>query len=138
MSLLSKRMHTRTTQIARADGRGFAIDTTFVLFFLAVDFGQSLFSFGLDGIFSALTLAMLIVLPYLLPSAAEKPEFGSWVTGRVVIAVFAISLGMMFRQSLGVVLPETLRFLPMTLLIAAAMISTYIQFYGVLRFRLAK
>lgn len=131
-------MHTRTVHIARADGRGFAIDTTFVLFFLAVDFGQSLFSFGLDGIFSAVTLAMLIVLPYLLPSAGEKPEFGGWVAGRIVITVFAVGLGMMFRQTLGTVLPETLRFLPMTLLIAAAMISTYIQFYGILKFRLAK
>lgn len=131
-------MHTRTVQLARADGRGFAIDTTFVLFFLAVDFGQELFSFGLDGIFSAVTLGMLIVLPYLLPSVGEKPEFGRWVAGRIVITVFAVGLGMMFRQTLGTVLPEALRFLPMTLLIAAAMISTYIQFYGILRFRLAK
>lgn len=131
-------MHTRTVQLARADGRGFAIDTTFVLFFLAVDFGQALFSFGLDGIFSAVTLGMLIVLPYLLPSVGEKPEFGRWVAGRIVITVFAVGLGMMFRQTLGTVLPEALRFLPMTLLIAAAMISTYIQFYGILRFRLAK
>ena len=131
-------MHTRTAHIVRTDGRGFAIDTTFVLFFLAVDFGQSLFSFGLDGIFSAVTLGMLIVLPYLLPSVGEKPEFGGWVAGRIVITVFAVGLGMMFRQTLGTVLPEALRFLPMTLLIAAAMISTYIQFYGILRFRLAK
>jgi len=131
-------MHTRTTEIAQAEGRGFAVDTTFVLFFLAVDFGQSMFSFGLDGIFSALALAMLIVLPYLLPSAGEKPDFGGWVTGRVVITLFAVVLGMMFRQTLGVVLPETLKFLPMTFLIASAMVSCYIQFYGVLRFRLAK
>ena len=45
---------------------------------------------------------------------------------------------MMFKQSLGVVLPETIRFLPMTLLIVTAMLSCYIQFYGFLKLRLAK
>jgi hypothetical protein len=128
-------MHTQATH---AEGRGFAIDTTFVLFFLAMDFGQSVFSFGLDGFFSAITLLMLIVLPYLLPAAGEKPEFTGWVFGRFVIASFAIVLGAMFKQTLGVVLPDTFRFLPMTFLIAAGMISCYIQFYGIMKFRLAR
>ena len=118
--------------------RQFAVDTTFVLFFLAVDFGQSAVSFGLNSVISVFTLGMLLVLPYFLPSASEKPEFGGWLLGRSVICVFAVVLGVMFRQALGTVLPDAFRFLPMTFLIAAAMISCYLQFYATIRFRLAR
>ncbi|CAN5532257.1 MAG: hypothetical protein ACR2M8_10015 [Pyrinomonadaceae bacterium] len=118
--------------------RNFSIDTTFVLFFLAVDFGTTLFSFGIDGVLSGITLSMLIVLPYFVNTLSEKPDFTPWVFGRIVISIFAIGLGILFRQSLGVVLPETFRFLPLTLLIVAAMTGCYIQFYSLLRFRLAK
>ncbi len=117
--------------------RGFVVDTTFVLFFLAVDCGQR-FTFGIDGLLSAVTLAMFVVLPYFLPFQGEKPKFERWLFGRVVIAAFAIVLGAMFHQALGVILPEMFRFIPFTLLIVAAMISGYVQFYGLLRFRLAK
>jgi hypothetical protein len=51
---------------------------------------------------------------------------------------FAVLLGVMFKQTVGVVLPETFRFLPMTLLIATAMISCYIQFYGFSKIASAK
>jgi hypothetical protein len=124
-------------QAADETNKGFAIETTFVLFFLAVEFGQNLGSFAIDSVFLAITLLMLIVLPYFL-ALEEKPKFGSWLFGRTVIAGFAIMLGAMFKQSLGVVLPETFRFLPMTLLIVTAMLSCYIQFYGFLKLRLAK
>ena len=116
--------------------KSFAIDTTFVLFFLAVEFGQIVNNFALDTIFFVITLLMLIILPYFLTSE-ERPKFGNWVLGRSLIAVFAISVGVMFKQSLGV-LPEMFRFLPMTLLIVTAMLSCYIQFYGLLKLRLAK
>ena len=118
--------------------RRFAVDTTFVLFFLAIDFGQSAVGFGLDSILSAGTLGMLLVLPYFLPSSVEKPEFTGWLMGRILITVFAIALGIMYRQALGVVLPAEFRFLPMTLLIATAMVSCYLQFYAIIRFRLAR
>ncbi len=49
-----------------------------------------------------------------------------------------ILLGVIFKQSLGVALPEEFRFLPMTLLIVTAMLSCYIQFYSFLKLRLAK
>lgn len=129
------------TQIGRIErtstaDRSFAIDTTFVLFFLAVEFGQIINNFALDTVFFAITLLMLIVLPYFL-SSGEKPKFGNWVLGRTLIAAFAVSIGVMFKQSLGV-LPEMFRFLPMTLLIVTAMLSCYIQFYGLLKLRLAK
>jgi hypothetical protein len=129
-------MHT-TTQSVTA-GRRFSIDTTFVLFFLAVDFGQSALSPGLDSIVSAITLGMLLVLPYFLPSEAEKPDFTEWLLGRSLIAVFAVLLGMMFQTALGVVLPVTFGFLPMTLLIVTAALSCYLQFYAMIRFRLAR
>ena len=121
-----------------ATDRGFAVDTTFVLFFLAVDLGQSTALLSLDSALSLLTLGMVLVLPYFLPSDAVKPDFTNWVLGRSLIAVFAVVLGMMFKQSLGVLLPETLRFLPMTLLILTAMVSCYLQFCAIIRFRLAR
>lgn len=121
----------------RAEGRSFVLDTTFVLFFLALDCGQR-FAFGVEGILSAVTLIMFVVFPYFLPYNGEKPGFERWVIGRAAIASFAIILGLMFRHSLGVFLPETLRSLPFTLLIVTAVISCYVQLYSLLRFRLAK
>ncbi len=115
---------------------GFAIDTTFVLFFLAVELGQNLGSFALDSVMLAMSLLMLLVLPYFLTD--EKPGFANWVLGRTLIAVFAIMIGVIFHQILGSVLPQTFSFLPMTLLIVTAMLTCYIQFYSFLKVRLAK
>ena len=117
--------------------KGFAADTTFVLFFLALEFGRTFSSLSFDNIFLCLTLLIVMVLPYFL-AANEEPNFSGWLFGRSLIAGFAMLLGMMFKQSLGVVLPETFKFLPMTLLIITAMLSCYIQFYGFLKLRLAK
>lgn len=123
--------------VEKTNDRGFAVETTFILFFLAVEFGQSVNVFAIDSIVLALTLLAFIVVPYFLPSE-DKPKFGNWVLGRFLIAAFAVALGMMFKQTLGVVLPETMRYLPMTLLIVTAMLACYIQFYGLLKLRLAK
>ena len=119
------------------EDKGFAVDTTFVLFFLAIEFGRSFNGLTLDGAFLALTLLMFVVLPYFLPSGA-KPNFASWLLGRSLIAGFAVLLGALFQKTLGTVLPETFRFLPMTLLIVTAMFSCYVQFYGFLKLRLIK
>jgi len=115
----------------------FAVDTSFVLFFLAIEFVQTISALSLENVLLCLTLLMVAVLPYFLASG-EKPIFSNWIFGRGLIAGFAVLLGLLFRQSLGIVLPETFRFLPMTLLIVAAMLSCYIQFYGFLKLRLAK
>lgn len=127
----------RAEQVENISEDNFTIDTTFVLFFLAIEFGQTLTSLGLDTIFLALTLALIAVLPYFLPMN-DKPKFGNWAIGRGAIVGFAILLGVAFKQSLGVILPETFRFLPMTLLIVTAMASCYFQFYGFLKLRFVK
>ena len=115
----------------------FAADTTFVLFFLAIEFGRTFSILRMDSIFLFVTLLMVIVLPHFL-AANEKPNFSNWLFGRSLIASFAMLLGMMFQKSVGVVLPETFKFLPMTLLIITAMISCYVQYYGFLKLRLIK
>ncbi len=117
--------------------RNFSFDTSFVLFFLAIEFGQSFSGFGFEGVFLLITLAAVAVLPYFI-AAGEIPEFRNWVIGRAAIAVFAVVLGIAFKQSLGVVLPEEFRFVPMTLLIISALLSCFIQFDQFFRFRLAK
>jgi hypothetical protein len=126
-----------TSSIAKAninETSNFAIDTTFVLFFLAVDLGQNLNVVAFDTVFLAITLLAVAVLPYFI-NTNEKPEFGNWLLGRSLIVVFAVMLGLMFRQTLGVVLPESFRYLPFTLLIVTAMLSCYIQFYSFFRLR---
>lgn len=127
----------RETNAEESIVKSTVIDTTFVLFFLAIEFGQALSGFSFDNFLMATTLLMFITLPYFLP-ADEKPSFVVWTAGRLLIAGFAMFLGWMFKQSIGVVLPETFRFLPMTLLIVTAMVSCYIQFYGFLKLREVK
>lgn len=113
------------------------IDTTFVLFFLALEFGRTFSALTFDNVFLFVTLLTLAALPYFLLSGA-KPQFSGWFFGRILIAAFGMLLGMMFQKSVGVVLPETFKFLPMTFLIITAMLSCYVQFYGFLKLRLAK
>ncbi len=120
-----------------ADDTGFSVDTTFVLFFLAIEFGRTLLSLEFDGILLGISLAMLLVVPYFL-GMNDRPAFGRWLAGRSMIAVFATAVGMAFQTTLGVVIPEEFRFLPMTLLIGTAILSCYIQFYGFMKFRVAK
>jgi hypothetical protein len=116
----------------------FVTDTAFVLFFLALEYGRSVRPLSVDGMLLAITMMMVLVLPYFLPSRSEKPIFTNWLLGRGAIAVLGIMLGVIFTQSVGTIVPETLRFMPLTLLIIASMISCYIQFYGLLKLRLAK
>lgn len=114
------------------------IDTAFVLFFLAMEYGRSARMFSLDAVLMAVTMVMLIALPYFLPSRYEKPLFGNWLISRSALALSGTVLGVAFKQSVGVTLPESIRFMPMTFLILASMVSCYIQFYGLMKLRLAK
>lgn len=119
-------------------GRGFAIDTCVVLFFLALEYGRAVQALSVDGFLTGITITMLLVLPYFLPSNVERPTFSNWLLARGAVALGGMILGVGFKQSLGVVLPESMRFIPMTFLILASMISCYIQFYGLMKLRLAK
>lgn len=114
------------------------IDTAFVLLFLAMEYGRSARMLSLDAVLMAVTMVMLIVLPYFLPSRYEKPLLGDWLIGRSVLALCGVVVGFGFKQSLGVVLPDVMRFMPMTFLILTSMVSCYIQFYSLMKLRPAK
>jgi hypothetical protein len=118
--------------------RRFSVDTSFVLFFLAVDLGQSVLTFRIDTAMSAVALGLVLVLPYVMPTEAERPGFSGWLAGRTILAGFGIGLGMMFKQALGPVLPEMFRYMPMSLLIVSATLSCYLQFCAMIRLRLAR
>ncbi len=122
----------------RDDRQYFAIDTTFVLFFLAVDIGMSVLAADFGTLLAVATLAMFVVFPYLLPFNGERPAFGGWVTGRLAIAGVALVAGILFSQGVGTIFPEVFKFLPLTLLMVAAIVSCSVQFYGIMRFRLAR
>ena len=134
---MRRELHVEKVRHETTGEKGFTVDTSFVLFFLAIEFGRTLFSLSVDNIFMFFTLLTVAVLPYFLLSE-EKPDFAKWLLGRSLIVGLAILLGVMFKQSLGAVLPETFRFLPMTLLIVTATLCSYIQFYSFFKLRLAK
>jgi hypothetical protein len=125
-----------------SDKRGFfgffGFDTAIVLFFLAIEYGRAVRLFSADGILMAVTIGMVVVLPYFLPSRYQRPSFGNWMIGRSSILLTGLVFGAVFSSGLGVMLPASLRFMPMTFLILASMISCYVQFYGLMRLRLAK
>jgi len=116
----------------------FVMDTTFVLFFLAMDIGASIGSFGLGGVLSVITLGMFLVFPYLLPFSGERPEFWGWLGGRLLIAAVGIMAGSALQASVGTILPESAKHLPMTLLITAGIFCTYSQICGIMKVRLAR
>ena len=116
----------------------FGLDTAAVLFFLALEYGREVRLTSIDGLFMLITMGMVAVLPYFLPSRWEQPSFFSWMIARSSVAVLGLVCGAVFSFSLGVVIPEALRFAPMTMLIVVAMVSCYVQFYCLLKLRPAK
>lgn len=130
--------HTTNKSTVAEFGGMISFDTTFVLFFLAMEYGRSTQMFSIDAVLMGITMLMVLALPYFLPSPHEKPTYANWLAGRGAIAVFGMLLGLIFRQSVGVVLPESLRYMPLTFLVLTAMISCYIQFYSLMKLRLAK
>lgn len=126
----------------KIEGVGFGslagIDTMFVLFFLALEYGRAVQMFSIDGLLMGITILMVLVLPYFLPSRYVRPLLSTWLIGRAVIALTGITFGFALKQSLGVVISESLRYVPMTFLILASMVSCYVQFYGLLKLRPAK
>lgn len=114
------------------------IDTAAVLFFLALEYGRSIRVFSADGVLMSITMAMVLVLPYFLPSNWSSISFGGWMVSRSLLMLAGLVAGAAFGVSVGTLLPASLKFMPMTLLILASMISCYIQFYSLMRLRPAK
>ncbi len=125
------------THIYENDHSSPIIDTSFVLFFLAVEIGQNLSSFAFDTFIMLIAMAAVAVLPYFLDES-EEIELGKWLIGRGFIVGFALTLGIIFNLSIGTVFPEVVSFLPLTFVILTAMLSCYLQFYSFFRFRLSK
>ncbi len=117
--------------------RRFAVDTTFVLFFLALDLGNGLNGLAIGTALSLLTIASFLVLPYLLPFSGEKPEFTGWAIGRLFIAAIGVIGGMGLRAASGSIFPEFVRFVPMFLLIVSGIFCAATQIRGIIRVRLA-
>jgi uncharacterized membrane protein AbrB (regulator of aidB expression) len=120
------------------DLAGFGIDTVFVLFFLSLEYGRAVQLFSIDAALMLTTIAMLLILPYFLPSKSARPTLSGWLKLRGLVAIAGLTVGVLYSRSIGLVLPESFKFVPMTLLILTAMISCYIQFYALMRLRLAK
>lgn len=120
------------------DLSGFGIDTLFVLFFLALEYGRAVQLFSMDAALMLTTMAMVLILPYFLPSKRARPALGSWLKLRSLVAVTGLTFGVFYSRSVGLVLPESWKFVPLTFLILTAMVSCYVQFYALLRLRLAK
>lgn len=117
---------------------GFGIDTILVLFFLAFEYGRAVQVFSVDGALMLTTMSMVLVLPYFLPSKVERPSFGSWMKIRAAIAVIGLVGGVFYGRSIGFILPESLKFVPMTFLVLTGMVSCYVQFYALMKLRLVK
>ena len=110
--------------------RGIGLDTSAVLLFLAAEVGRTGKFGSTDTLIMGVSVLMLLVLPYFLPSASEcGPSFVRWMAFRGLIAVFGLASGL--------VLPDSMRFLPMNLLILAGISSCVFQFYGLMKLRLA-
>ena len=118
--------------------RAYSVDTAAVLFFMALEYGREVRIFTSDGIMMAVTMAMLLVLPYFVLGKYPRPTFAAWLIVRTCVGVLGLIVGGIFGMSVGAVLPGFMGSLPLTLLIAAAMISSYIQFYSLMKLRLVK
>ncbi len=116
----------------------FTLDTTFVLFFLAMDLGLVSLSMSVGTVLQLATLVVFLVVPYFLPFTGDQQGFSKWLIGRIVVAAVGITFGLMLGQAIGTVLPDAFRFVPMTLLIVAAIICCNVQIYGILKHRLAR
>jgi len=131
-------MHLDALRNSVVSSRSLSIDTTFVLFFLGLESGRTLSDLSIDTVLIFVTMAMVAVLPYYLLPWIERPSFSKWLMGRSLVGIFAIAIGAVLAPLYGTLMPESFRFLPLTLLILAAMTSCFIQFYGLMRLRLVK
>src|SRR5688500_14893317 len=99
------------------------LDTTLVLFFLALEYGRGADVFSTDGAMMGITLVVVLALPYFLPSRPERTSCSSWLLGRAILASAAFLLGIGIDRMAGTLLPEAIGFLPMTFLVLASIAS---------------
>ena len=124
-------------RVERANLSRFVPDTTFVLFFLAMDLAGSNSGLCVDSFPSVLPIGIFAVFPFLLPFDGEKPEFWGWLMGRLSIAAIGALSGLAISASAGVFLPETVKFVPFTLLIISGIFCAFTQLRVIMKVRLA-
>ncbi|MBE7516608.1 MAG: hypothetical protein HS105_08395 [Chloracidobacterium sp.] len=103
---------------------GTTVDTTIVLFLLAAEIGVSAVSVSIEMLLLTVTTLMVMVLPFFL-HAWEPGRFLRWLGVRSLVLLAGVAAGYSLQGPL--------EYLPMTLLIPAAMVSCYLQFYFILR-----
>ena len=125
-------------QITLRKLNGVGTDTALVLFFLTIEYARAVHLTSVDAMLMGTTISMITVLPYFLPSNISGLSFSPWLAARVVVALAGCLLGYGLRQTTGSVVPAYVSSLPMTFLVLAGMTSCYLQFYGLIKLRLAK
>jgi hypothetical protein len=126
--------HTKTQTRTRTTNN--TIDTTFVLFFLALEFGRTFGILSLDNLLIGIALLSVMILPYWLKS--ERETFTNWLFGRSLLTAFALFAGIIFNLSLGVILPNSFKYAPLTMTMLTAFLSCYFQLYGFMKVRVVK
>jgi hypothetical protein len=119
----------RTTSITTfpANASAYGIDTLAVLYLLAFEYGRAVVPASTDGALMGVAMAMVLVFPYFFPTTGDRPQLSSWMLVRGAAAVIGIAGGAAFGLSVGVLIPQSLKFVPMALLMLAVAISFCIQ-----------
>ncbi len=115
-----------------------SVDTSIVLFFLAMELAASAGGNGLDLGLSLLAIAAFAVLPYFLPGSHESMPFLHWLFGRTAIAFLGGLTGLGFAYAVAPAAAPAYASLPMTLLIFAAFVSCLVQLYVMMKASLAR
>lgn len=124
---------------AAEEAGGFhSVDTSIVLFFLAMELAASAGGNGLDLGLSLLAIAAFAVLPYFLPGRHEAMPFLHWLGGRTAIALVGAFAGFGFAFAIAPAAAPAYASLPMTLLIFAAFVSCLVQLYVMMKVSLAR
>lgn len=124
---------------AAEEAGGFhSVDTSIVLFFLAMELAASAGGNGLDLGLSLLAIAAFAVLPYFLPGRHEAMPFTHWLFGRTAIALVGAFAGFGFAFAIAPAAAPAYASLPMTLLIFAAFVSCLVQLYVMMKVSLAR
>ncbi len=124
-------MNYRTQKLTRTPQ--FTIDSSFILFCLALEFGRSLGTFSLETVLFAFIVGFMAIASFWLPKSNDETTFGNWLLTRFAIVGIAAFSGVLFDQFAGTIMPETFKFLPTTLLLVTSMAWTFFQFYGFLK-----